>query len=287
MVGKILVILNDIRSIFSGKPRRLMVYISVLTTLIGYSFIAPILAPYPPTRWFTCPKDMPPSLTYLFGTTSLGQNLFWLVPEALKGSFLIALITACISVLMALLIGSVAGHVRGNISSNAFTFFIDGFCIIPALPIIVLTSVFWKEYATLIFLALLLAVFGWAWPARGVRSLVLSLRERSFIFTAKLSGYSTFEIIFKEYLLFIISWLIVNMLTVMLWAISMEIALAIFGILPLDVATLGTVIYWAWSYQSIPRGVWWWLFFPTLFLVIFAVMLYMVAHELNKILRRV
>ena len=52
----------------------------------------------------------------------------------------------------------------------------------------VMLSMLVREHMNLLVLGLLLALFGWAWDGRVIRSLILSLREREFTYTATLSG---------------------------------------------------------------------------------------------------
>ena len=66
----------------------------------------------------------------------------------------------------------------------------------------------------------------------------------------------------------------------MLWAIGMETTLAIFGLTSLGVPSIGTIIFWAMSYQALVRGIWWWIFFPIALLIIFIVALYSAAREI-------
>jgi peptide/nickel transport system permease protein len=44
----------------------------------------------------------------------------------------------------------------------------------------------------------ILIIFGWAWGARTIRSMALSLREREFVNVARFSSVSTFSIIIHE-----------------------------------------------------------------------------------------
>jgi len=53
---------------------------------------------------------------------------------------------------------------------------------------------------SIVALGLLLAIFGWAWDARLIRSQILSLREREFTKTAVLSGTGTMKLVLNEYM---------------------------------------------------------------------------------------
>ena len=257
------------------------VAIIIFAFIIVYSFIISNFAPYDPTRWNTVPRDQPPSLKYPFGTTSLGQDLFWLCSLALKNSISMAVLTSTIGVVIALLLGIIAGYVRGR-AFAAMTFIIDSFCVIPALPILVLIFSLIRESLSPLLIALWIAVFSWAWPSRYVRSVVLSLRERGFTYVARFSGYGLIDLIRYHYLPYIFGLIVMSFFNIMIWAIGIETTLAIFGLISLAEPTLGLIIFWAMNYQAIPRNIWWWVFFPTLLLILLCVSLYFILLDLYR-----
>ena len=59
-------------------------------------------------------------------------------------------------------------------------------------------------------MALVLAMFAWAWPSRQIRSMALSIKERDFIHTAKFSGESTVQIVVTEILPYALTWSLSN-----------------------------------------------------------------------------
>jgi len=56
----------------------------------------------------------------------------------------------------------------------------------------------------LFLLGVVIGLFGWAWDSRLFHSQIISLKEREFTKTAILSGMSTFKIITKEHIPYII-----------------------------------------------------------------------------------
>jgi len=261
--------------------KTIYITLTILISIIVYSFIISKMAPYDPIRWNVAPRDQPPSFKYLFGTTTLGQDLFWLCSFAMRNSISMALLTGVIGIMIALLMGIIAGYASGKLFS-IMTFIIDSFCIIPALPILVLIFSLMREYLSPLLIALWIAIFSWAWPARSVRSVILSLRERTFVYTARFSGYNLLELIRYHYLPYIFGLLVTNLINIMIWAIGIETTLAIFGLISLSEPTLGLTIFWAMNYQAIARNIWWWIFFPSLLLVLLIVSLYFVFLDLYR-----
>ena len=257
-----------------------MTSIIIIVGIIIYAYALPYFSPYSdPMRWNQAPMDSPPSSKYIFGTTTLGQDLFWTCSFALRNSISFGVITSIISTVIALFVGIASAYLRGKLSA-ILAIFIDCFCVLPALSILVLISALWTGGTFMANFALILSIFGWSWSARTVRSMILSLRERTFTYTARFSGYKILDSVIYEYLPYIFGIILVSALNVMLWAIGMETTLAIFGLTSLGVPSIGTIIFWAMSYQALVRGIWWWISFPIALLIIFIVALYLAAREI-------
>ena len=60
------------------------------------------------------PKDRPPSLQYILGTTSLGQDVFWLMTFTVRNSLIIAGLAVIIGRSIAVVLGSVSGYLGGS-----------------------------------------------------------------------------------------------------------------------------------------------------------------------------
>lgn len=125
-------------------------------------------------------------------------------------SFLVAAIATLASISIGLLIGIVSGYFRGKTDSvlGRFTDFLLAF---PAFFMIIALSapmiarieksgLARDNSARVLYLILVLALFGWPYFSRIMRSQVLSLRERDFILASRALGASHTRIIFKELL---------------------------------------------------------------------------------------
>jgi peptide/nickel transport system permease protein len=160
----------------------------------------------------------------------------------------------------------------------------DSFIVLPVLPILILLGAILKERLNMIVLGLILAIFGWAWDARLIRSQTLSLREREFTNTAMLSGQKVYELIFKEYLPFVIPIVSATAINNMFWAVGMEVTMAILGLSNLTIPTLGTMMHWAISYQAMLLGYWWWIATPVVVSVLLFVSLYLLSVSVSQYL---
>ncbi len=274
-------VLKTIGSLFryDGRFRFGFVVIGILVALA----ILSIFIPWDPRSWNVFPRDRPPSLSNLLGTNSMGQDIFWQATVAIRNSLLMGLIAAAISRVIAIIIGLVAGY-RGGMLDRVLMTVNDSFVIIPIFPVLILVAAILKSHASVIILGVSLGLFGWQWDARLFRSMILSLREREFTKTAVLSGMRGIKVVFSEHLPFVIPLVMAATLNNILWAIGMEVTLAVLGLSSLEIPTLGTMIYWSLQYQAIFLGWWNWILTPVLICIFSMLALYLVSVSISEYL---
>ncbi|HEY8541077.1 MAG TPA: ABC transporter permease [Pseudothermotoga sp.] len=266
-------LLRDLRFRFAF----LIVLILIVLTVLSF------FSPYNPYRWNLVPRDLPPKWPHVLGTTSMGQDVFWILTFAVRNSLTVSLLAGFISRIIAIIIGMIAGY-KGGKTDKILMFMSDSFLIIPLFLIIVLFATMMRARMTLVTLGLLLGLFGWAWDARVIRSQILSLRERDFTYTAILSGSGTFSIIFKEYMPFVIPLIFATFIGNMSWAIGMEIVLAILGVSNLEIPTIGTMLQWSINYQAMLLGYWWWISTPVVTAILLFIALYLLSVSISEYL---
>jgi peptide/nickel transport system permease protein len=264
------------------KDYRFALSFCVLSLLLTLAILS-IFSPYDPTRWGVVPRDLRPSWKNILGTDSNGQDIFWQATFAVRNSLIISVIAGSVSRVIAVVIGMVAGY-RGRGTDRALMFISDSLLVIPLFLIIVMMAMLVRASMNLVTLGLLLAFFGWAWDARVIRSLILSLREREFTQTAVLSGTGTVRLVLNEYMPFSMPLIFSTLINNMSWAIGLEITLAILGLISMDIPTLGTMLQWAISYQAILLGRWWWILTPIVLSVLLFVALYWLSVSISEYL---
>jgi peptide/nickel transport system permease protein len=137
---------------------------------------------------------LPPfvSLNHILGTDPLGRDVFARIAAGGK----ISLIVGLISVTGATLIGTVAGLIAGYFRGVADMILMRIADIQLAMPFILMALTFIAIVGPgLWILILLMIVAQWVQYARLVRGLVLSLRDREFIQSARAIGVSRLRII--------------------------------------------------------------------------------------------
>jgi peptide/nickel transport system permease protein len=255
----------------------------VVLVIIAVMALLSIFSPYDPTIWYVVPRDMKPSAEYFLGTDSNGQEVFWQATYAVRNSLIISLISAMVSRVIAILVGMVAGYKGGAI--DRFLMFIgDSLLVVPLFLIFVMIAMMVREHMSLVVLGLMLAVFGWPWDARLIRSMVLSLREREFTMTAILSGTSTVKLVLKEYIPFTTPLIFSTLINNISFAIGLEITLALLGLVNLSIPTLGTMLNWAYNSHAILLGRWWWILTPVTLSLLMFIALYWLSISISEYL---
>ena len=264
------------------RDYRFAVSFCVLCALLIFACLS-AFAPYDPTLWHVVPRDLRPSRAHLLGTDSNGQDIFWTASFAVRNSVIVALIAGVVSRIIAVLFGMIAGYKGGN-TDRVLMFISDSLLVIPLFLIIVLMAMLVRESMNLFTLGLLLALFGWAWDARVIRSLILSLRTREFTQTAILSGARTLPLVLNEYMPYAMPLVFSTLINNMAWAIGLEMTLAILGLTNVLIPTLGTMLYWAINYHAILLGRWWWVLTPVVLSVLLFVALYWMSVSVSEYL---
>jgi peptide/nickel transport system permease protein len=254
----------------------------VLVIIVVMALLS-FISPYDPTLWNVVPRDLKPSTQYWLGTDSNGQNIFWQATFAVRNSLIISLIAGVVSRVIAILVGMIAGYQGGKID-RVLMFIGDSLLVIPLFLIMVMLAMLVRQFMNLVILGLMLAAFGWAWDARLIRSVILSLREREFTKTAVLSGTSTVKLVINEYMPFTMPLIFSTLINNIAWAIGLEITLAILGLVNLNIPTLGTMLNWALFYQSILLGRWWWILTPVVLSLFLFIALYWMSVSISEYL---
>jgi peptide/nickel transport system permease protein len=267
------------RSFFLHAPFRLYLGIFLVVVFVVLGVILPWFAPSDPLVWYTAPRNQNPGAAHWLGTTSLGQDVFWLLTYALRNSLMLGLIVGGLSTIIGVFLGLAAGYAGGWLD-RVLSFFMDALLCIPTLPILILMAALFGGQLALPFIGIILVLFNWPYPARQVRAVALTMREREFINVAWFSGESSVRILVRQIFPYIAGWSAANFINTVLVGISTESAVAVIGLSSAQQATLGTMIYWAINYQALLAGKYVWVGSPVLSIVLLFIGLFLVSSGL-------
>jgi peptide/nickel transport system permease protein len=254
---------------------------AVLTGAIAVMAGLSAFSPYPPLDIYVVAPDVPPSWPHVFGTTSRGQDVFWQLTFALRNTLLFGLAVAFISRILSLVVGLIAGY-RGGWIDRVLMSINDTFIVIPLFPLLVMFYFVLRDNMNWALLALIMACLGWAYDARLIRSIMLTLKTREFTQNSIFSGMTTRQIVTEEHLPYVLPIVFSTTMNNINWSIGLEVTLSVLGFTDIDTPTIGVMIYWANQHSAMVSGIWWWFVFPTVFVTVTFIGLFLLAISMNE-----
>lgn len=253
----------------------------LLTSIVVAVALASFFSPYPPLDVYVVPPDVPPGEGFPLGTTSRGQDVFWLLAEATRNTLLFGIAVAAISRVIALTVGLLAGYL-GGITDRVLMAINDTFIVVPLFPLLVLFYFVMRDSMSWAMLALLMASLGWSYDARLIRAVAMSLRTREFTRQAVFSGMGTRQIVLQEHLPYVLPIVFSTTLNNLNWSIGLEVTLSVLGFTDVNTPTIGGMVYWANQHTALVAGIWWWIAAPVVLVAMLFIGLFLLAASMNE-----
>src|SRR5215471_8244687 len=254
---------------------------TILVLIVLCLTVASFFSPYPPQDSYVVPPDVPPCWAYPLGTNSRGQDVFWQLTVAMRNSLLFGVAVAFLSRIISLVVGLVSGYV-GGVVDRVLMSINDTFVVIPLFPILTLFYFMMRDHMSWVLLALAMASLGWPYDARLIRSVALSLRDREFTTQSVFSGMNTRQILVGEHLPYVLPIVFSTTMNNINWSIGLEVTLSVLGFTDINTPTVGVMIYWANQHTALVAGVWWWIAFPVIVIIMLFIGLFLLAVSMNE-----
>lgn len=276
--------LAGLRSVgrFLRRNPALVTGLILLLALFLFAFIG---------SYITDPKDaqplaarplLKPSADYPFGTDKLGRDLFAAVIAGIPLTFRIGLVAGLIGLCIGTTLGFVSAYYGGWVDT-IIRGIVDVGLTIPGLMVLLILAISFSGQLDVGDMALIVGILAWLYPARVIRSQVLTLKQRPFVEVARLTGMGGLEIIFLELMPNLLPYLAASLVGAVSSAILASIGLEALGLGPVDSPTLGMTIYWSILNGAVINRWWWWWVPPILVISILFNGLYMLAMGLDEI----
>lgn len=270
---------NKLWSLPRVEQLSFLIGLGLVLSIILIGIFAELVAPYRPTQ--INPSDIlqPPSFQHIFGTDSLGRDLWSRIVYGSRVSLLVGLISVLIAAVVGTILGVLTGYFGGWID-RAITLPMDGLYAFPAFLIALLISVALGggDFYTAIAVGVgLLPRF-----YRTIRSAAISVSEEEFIEAEISLGASDMYIVFHHVL----------PLTFSVFGVvfTISIASAILSIAGLGFLGLGVIPptpEWgsdlAAGRANILIGVWWTTMIPSMFIFLTVLGYSLLGDGLEKI----
>ncbi|HAJ34873.1 MAG TPA: ABC transporter permease [Chloroflexi bacterium] len=222
-----------------------------------------------------------PSWDHPLGTESSGRDMLAVLLVGAPRSLRIGLIAATIGMLIGVVLGFTAGYMGGWVDAVIRTLS-DAIIVIPVLAVLIVIGAY-VRVLQVENMALLLAAFLWPGPTRLIRAQVLSMRERGYVQMARISGASSFSIMFGEMMPNMLPYIAASFTGNVSAAILAATSLEVLGLGPTRIPTLGMTIYYAIQSAAVLRGMWWWWGIPIAALVVVFSGLFLITVGLDEI----
>lgn len=266
---------------FIATNRMLVAGVALIMLVLLFGIVGSTIVPRARADVGAGRPSRPPSFEFLLGTDQQGRdvlaNLVYGTPSTLK----IGVIAGIIGVTVGTLLGLIGGYIGGT-GDAAIRLTVDVFLTIPNLMVLIVIASMISG-VTIEQMGLIIALLAWMWPARTIRAQVLTLRERSFVQVARLSGMGGFKILMRELLPNLMPFVAASLVGTIAAAILASIGLSALGLGPQNEASLGLTIYLAIFYGALIRQLWWWFLPPIIITILLFTGLFMLTAGLDRI----
>ena len=224
----------------------------------------------------------PPSQALPFGSDKQGRNLFAVMVSGTPLTLRIGLIAGFIGVGLGALVGFVSAY-YGGWTDTILRGIVDVGLTIPGLMILIVIAMMVPGGLSVNQMALVVAALAWLYPARTIRAQVLTLRERSYVQVARLSGMPGRSIIFKEIMPNLLPYLAASLVVAISAAVLASIGLEVLGLGPMDAPTIGMTLFWINYNAAVINGWYWWWIPPIVVIGILFISLFLIAAGLDEV----
>ena len=206
-----------------------------------------------------------PNSEFLFGTDTMGRDIFSMIWYGGRISLAIGFLATAISTAIAIVFGAVSGYAPRWLDEILMRL-TEIFLSVPELLIIILLQAVIGK-ATIWSLAFVIGITSWTSIAKIVRTEVIRLKNSEYVLAALDSmGGSFFYILIRHLTPNFISSIMFMVVMNVRGAIVAESTLSFMGIgLPLEVVSWGSMLSLA--DQALLNGAWWIILIPGAFLV--------------------
>jgi peptide/nickel transport system permease protein len=265
---------------------RLVVGIIIFGILLLAAVLEPVinrarLGDYRSTEMGIFDVLAPVSAAHPLGTDHYGRDVLALQFTGLRNSLLIGMVAGGIATALSVVMATLAGYLRGR-TEAVITTITNSVLIIPSWPIIAIIVLFVFK-PTMLFLALVLAFFSWPWSTRVMVPQIASLRERPFIDLARVTGYGSWSIMFREIVPNFLPYIVLGFTISVMANIGAETGLRIVGLGPATAVSLGQLISWELYAGSMSQGYFLLALSPIIVLVLLFVSLNFINFGLEEV----
>lgn len=222
-----------------------------------------------------------PSWRHWLGTDFIGRDILCQLLAGARIAFMVGISAAFMSIFLGTIIGMIAGY-SGKILDTLLMRLADMIMVMPTLLVVLILSSLFGQL-NIWTIVLLIALFRWPGVSRVIRAQTLSLKERSFIEAAKVTGATHFRIIFRHILPNVLPLSLLYMTFRVTSAIIIEAALAFLGFGDPSTVSWGMMLQWVWKTGHMFQAPYW-LLPPGICISLLTLSFYMLGRAMEEVL---
>ena len=251
----------------------------ILGLIVAGCLILPFVIGKDPSYMDLMNANQAPSQQFLFGTDTMGRDIFTMIWSGGRISLFIGCVSTLISTVIAILFGGLSG-IAPQWADTLLMRFTEIFLSIPNhLLVILLQAILGK--ANVLSVSLVIGVTSWASIAQVVRTEVRQIRSSDYVTASRCMGGGFFHVLGRHltpnFLPAIQFMVVMNVRS----AIVAESTLSFMGMgLPLETVSWGSMLSLA--EKALLTGSWWMIIVPGGFLVVTLMAMTEVGQFLQK-----
>lgn len=223
--------------------------------------------------------NMAPNSEFLFGTDTLGRDIFSGIWYGGRISITIGFLATVISTFIAVVYGSVSGIAPHWVDALLMRF-TEIFLSVPGLLLVLFLQAILGQ-ANVWTLSIVIGVTSWASISKIVRTEVRQIRNSEYVVASKCMGGNFFHILGKHLAPNFIASIMFMVVMNVRGAIGSESTLSFIGMgLPLETISWGSML--SLSEKALLTGSWWIILIPGTFLVTLLMCLTNIGNYLRK-----
>ncbi|AEN07036.1 ABC transporter permease [Halolamina sp.] len=259
--------------------------VAILAAFTFLGIFGPDLAPYEPIEHTMRSGDggimrmSAPNNAAPLGTTTYGKDVLSQFLEGARPTFIVGFFGGVGTGIIGFLVGLVSGYFGGRVDEFLMRL-TDLTFSLPFLPMALLVLTFVTPSVTLI--TAVIVTFFWKMPARVIRSEVLTVKERTFVKSARASGAGHFRTMFFHVAPNVLGIGFLYTAYAVAWAIAGQASLAFLGFGDPTTTSWGRMLRQVFASGGM-REAWWWVFPPAIGIAAVTTAVFLVGRAFEEV----
>jgi peptide/nickel transport system permease protein len=266
---------------YLSRNRQMVLGIVFLGGLLLFVVVGSLVYDISRYRPLSVPPGREPSSQYWLGTDSQGRDMMAVMVVGTPLTVYIGLVAGFLGIFIGTVL-AFGGAYYGGWLDALVRGVVDVGLTIPTFLVLIIVAISIHSAMTVPQMALVVAALAWLWPTRTIRAQVLTMRERTYVHVARLSGSSGLKIIFTEMMPNLLPYLAASLVAAVAAAILASLGLEALGLGAVDSPTIGMTIYWVIFYGALLQGMWWWFLPPIIVVVVLFMGLFGLSAGLDE-----